>query len=179
MSIKAGLFAVAACASLCFATAANADAQFFFDGLGLNATVTTGSTLDAASGYDILSVTGTVAGHGDIVGLVLNPDQPDLYTIGVGGGTNFTFDNVLYRNGQYLDDFGMVFLLSDGNYADLWGNGPGDYELFIGNYVSDTRGAMDIEVPEPSALPMLLSALLAAFGLGAAGLAKKRTTRTV
>ena len=48
MSIKAGLFAVAACASLCFATAANADAQFFFDGLGLNATVTTGSTLDAA-----------------------------------------------------------------------------------------------------------------------------------
>jgi hypothetical protein len=151
------------------APVAQANAVYSFNGDGLTALITTSSTLNAMGGYDVLDITGTLAGHGAITSLLTNPDQPNNYTFtGVGGGTNFTFDNVFYTDAQHIDDNGIVFQVADGNYVDLWGNGANDYEVFVGNYVSDTRGAAAIEaVPEPSAIAMLLTGIVALFGFAA------------
>jgi hypothetical protein len=58
-----------------------------------------------------------------------------------------------------------VFKLSDGQYADLWENSVGNYELFIGNYLSDVRGEAEFAVPEPSSVWLLLTGVLAFGGL--------------
>jgi hypothetical protein len=44
--------------------------------LGISAFITTSDTLDSIGGYDILAITGTLSGFGNITGIVSNPTQP-------------------------------------------------------------------------------------------------------
>jgi len=149
---------------------------YSFNGVGLTGLI----TVDDATGQ-IVAITGSVAGYGNIANLVNNPNFPGTDTIGVGGGTNFTFDNLGYPTDPHLDGYGLVFKFVSGLYANLWGNSPGNYELFIGNYVSNVSGAGIVAfdsaftTPLPSTWTMLIAGF-AGFGYFAYRGMKKTTS---
>jgi hypothetical protein len=157
-------------ALLSFAPEAYANTDWSFNALGLDATIVVSGNPDGP-GFQILSITGNVAGYGSIDSLIANVGSDpggQTTTIGVGGGTNFTFDDLFYttgNDGMHLDGNGLVFKLSDGQYADLWENSPGNYELFIGNYLSDVSGNAEFSVPEAPSILLLLTGLAAMTGL--------------
>jgi hypothetical protein len=158
---KAGLVAAALVA---FTPAAYANSDWSFNALGLDATF-------VVSNGQVIGITGSVAGFGTIDSLIANVGSDpggQTTTISVGGGTNFTFDDLFFttgNGGMHLDGDGVVFKLSDGQYADLWENSAGNYELFIGNYLSDVRGEAEFAVPEPSSIWPMLTGALAFAGL--------------
>jgi hypothetical protein len=161
-----------------FAPAANA-ATYALDG-NFNGTIV---NLDIiASGSDITGISGTVSGYGSVStytgpGSTGSPSyiSSGLYT-GTGvftvqnppgsGGANLTVDNVWYSSDPHLDSNGVAFLLTDGLTAGLWGNSPGSYGLFIGNYNVYTNNTGPVSVtatPLPSTWTMLIAGFV---GLG-------------
>jgi PEP-CTERM motif len=172
-------FVAAAAACLAFSPAAYADADYSYD-----VTFSSGGqteTLNAmivVSGDEIVSMTGSLDGSGftgansflngsqSIASLLANPNFPSAYTFtGVGGGTYFTFDDEFYSGSESLDDGGLVFKLTNGQYVALWGNAPNSYELFVGNWIFDGRGVGAFLVPEPPSYTVMLMGLLAFLGL--------------
>ena|SRR6202012_1494622 len=142
-------------------SAANASV-YQFVGLGLDITVTTSNTLDAAGGYDITGLSGTLSGYGT-VSLITNPNQPNVFTIQnppFSGGANLSIDNVWYSSDPHLDGNGLAFLTAGGLTGGLWGNSAGNYGLFLGNYdiyiASSSDVTVSAAVPEPSTWAMLI-----------------------
>jgi len=82
------------------------------------------------------------------------------------GGANLTVDNVWYSSDPHLDGNGVAFLLTDGLSAELWGNSPGSYGLFIGAYNVYTNNTGPVSV-NATPLPSTWTMLIAGFaGLG-------------
>lgn len=170
---------IASAALVSFATAANAT-TYVFDG-NFNGTIV---DLDIiAAGADITGISGTVSGYGSVStytgpGSTGSPSyiSSGLYT-GSGvftvqdppgsGGANLTVDNIWYSSDPHLDANGVAFLLTDGLSANLWGNSPGSYGLFIGAYNVYTDNTAPVSVtatPLPSTWTMLIAGF-AALGL--------------
>jgi hypothetical protein len=179
-TLKAHSFAaaiVAAVALVSFAPAANASTYSITGNLGgvlIDANMTTADTLDAVGGYDVLSIDGTVSGWGNILSLANNPNQPNISPItSVGfGGTNMQFDNVFFPTDPHFDTLGLIFSLSSGVSANLYGDSPGNYTLWVGNWQSITSGDLAIaQTPLPAALPLF------ATGLGVMGWLGRRRKR--
>src|ERR1700722_370729 len=53
---------------------------YSFVGAGVDVLIDTNNALDAAGGYDITDIRGSVAGFGTIASLETNPNQPNPYT---------------------------------------------------------------------------------------------------
>jgi hypothetical protein len=144
-------------------------------------TLTTSNTLDAAGGYDITGISGSVtgAGGGTIDSLIANPDAPYPYVLPgqIIPGWSYEIDNVFFPSASpTLDVWGVVFTVGP-NIWNLWGNPDGQYELHsftalggttIGQLV-DKLGSMVSADPPPANVPAVPEpetyALLAA-GLG-------------
>jgi hypothetical protein len=155
---------IAAGSLLFFAAVSPASAAVYdISGLGLNAEITTDVTNTI-----ITNVTGSVAGFGTIDGLI----PANCCTVEVGGGTNLApTDNLWFAAlNPHLDGngFAFTFIAADQTPQVLgggvWGNGPDNYSLFIGNWNQYISGALQITaVPEPSTWAMLI---LGFCGLG-------------
>ena len=148
--------------AMCFLTSAANASVYQFVGLGLDITITTSNTLDTAGGYDITGISGTLNGFGT-VSLITNPNQPNVFTIQnppFSGGANLSIDNVWYSSDPHLDGNGLAFLTSGGLTGGLWGNAPGNYGLFLGNYDIYISNSSDVTVssavPEPSTWAMMI-----------------------
>jgi hypothetical protein len=159
--------------------------------LGISALITTSDAIDpAVGGYDILGITGTLSGFGNIVGLYPNPSQPFPSNADFGiPDFLVAFDNVLFNGHPYFDAFGMVFQLDGGVLGSLscvssasnlcdsvnFGSDPNNYVLFVGNFAVDEVGSITVTaVPEPSTWIMMIlgfvcTALLASGRLGGYG----------
>lgn len=128
--------------------------------------LTTSDVLNALGGYDILAASGTVDGAA-VTGLVLNPNQPNMGTVGA-----FGFDNVLFTSGPGLSEPGLVvttaaltlnFGYSGGYYAisadgSTHVNGHG--QTVFNTKFSYGDGSLRA-VPEPSSWAMMVTG----FGL--------------
>jgi hypothetical protein len=178
MKKSALAFAVAFAASVGFTSAAYADAQY-----KVNATFVQGSTTEVVnaeltvSGGKVTGATGSVDGSGftgpnadlngvqNITQFLDNPNFPGTDSIRiVSTGTDLIFDNI-FSTGS-LSDNGIVFQVADGTYMNLWENSPGNFALFLDWPVfADLSASGTLQVPEPSALAMMLTALLALGGV--------------
>ncbi len=156
-------------------TALPAQANTMWDvvGLGLDAVI----TVDGSN--NVITVTGTVGNGGAFPGFVDNisgllaPPGP------IGGGTNADNDNIFIPTGSpttaYLTDNGFAFGLTtqcSGTPGQctggvLWSDGGGVYELFFGNWLSDTTGSVTFTEVASTPLPSTWTMLIAGFaGLG-------------
>lgn len=125
----------------------------------------TSNTLNAASAYDILGITGSVlgAGGGSITGLVSNPSQP--YPT-----TNYGF---IYDNNFVLNNNGVLFTVGSGSIWNLFTEGAGfrlyTYDAEGSTGKVDQLGTMvSAPVPEPETYAMMLA------GLGLMGYVARR-----
>ena len=132
----------------------------------------TSNTLNSVGGYDITSITGLVTGLGGgmISALVINPNQP-LVTTNFG----FNYDNVLFpASNPVMNTNGVLFDTNSGQRWNLWGTGPGAYELYSypgrsSDTTIDVHGTLSIAaVPEPETYAMMLA------GLGLMGFIARR-----
>jgi hypothetical protein len=178
MSLK---IAMTLAGALLFSPAADA-AVYTFNStdLGISAVITTSNSPDGASGgYDIVGITGSVTGFGNIDGLLDNPNRPgtSLADFGIAGFL-VAYDNLFFTADPHVDAFGVVFQLDSGNLAVLGCVGSGtcaatsgtdanNYELLVGNFLADRTGAAVVttvaSVPETSTWAMMILGL---FGLG-------------
>jgi hypothetical protein len=101
-------------------------------------TLTTADTLDAAGGYDVLSVTGTITGPGGgAITLVSNPSQPSSYDNSV-----WVYDNVLFpHTAARVDDNGILFSAGAYDY-NIYSTGPRTY------YISSDNPAGNFDLGE-------------------------------
>jgi hypothetical protein len=157
------------------ATAQNWNFTFTEGSIVADGTLTT--TLISPGVYGITGGTITLTGGGiPGSGVVLSDPNGagNLYTIQDppnSGGANLTADNLLYLNGNpQLDGNGFNFELTSyvghpgGIYGAIWGNGPGNYSIFEGDYNIYTGGG-NFSAPEGGAsLLYLLIAGAACFG---------------
>jgi len=125
------------------------------------------------------SLTGTPIGGGifDITGG--NNITFDIPGVGSGSGSllpgsgtayGFNFDNQLTPSANpQLDIDGLLFAFG-ADYVNIWGNGPGSYELAVSNgfsypYDNNTGTFNATATPEPSSTLLLGTAFLLAAGL--------------
>lgn len=97
-----------------------------------------------------------------------------------GGAPDTCFDGI---TGGYLDVFGMMLTLSNGDVADIWSNGggPNNSDIYGAAVASDgpytaidyVTAGVTMSVPEPGALPLLLS------GLGLIGILGLRRRKAI
>jgi len=184
---KRSLLAAAALTAALLASGAASANVYSFVGGGFDALISTSNALDAAGGYDITGISGTLANWGAITGLVTNPNQPWVWTDQnppLSGGANLTIDNVWYASDPHLDGNGLAFLLSNGMTGAIWGGGfwggsaPGQYSAFLGawNFTETFQAKTAPAAPEPATLALLGLGLA---GLGLAGRRKARTARAI
>lgn len=124
--------------------------------------ITTADTLDAAGGYDILSLSGTISGPGGgAIALVSNPSQPfpDF-------GSTFIYDNVYFPGaGPNLDNAGILFAAGAYQY-NLFALGPTAYYLSSDNPAGvldlgqpvtfGDQAVVALSAPEPSTWALML-----------------------
>ena len=154
--LKWNLVVLALAVGLTCGTGALADTfSFTYVSGGVTASGTLTGTSIGGGVYDITSGTVTLTGA-PISGsgsLVLNPNAPGTYNAYVGGGTILTYDNLLFQGSNPpIDSNGLLFDIG-GIDVNIWGNGPGSFTLFEGNYIFSDSGSLT--VPEPSVLSLL------------------------
>jgi hypothetical protein len=100
----------------------------------ISGVLTIANAFNAVFGHDFISINGLVSGvgGGNISGLVTNPNQPFVTT-----NFGFNYDNVGFDGNPHLDSNGVLFSTTNGSLWNLWGDGPGVYEL--GKY-ADANG---------------------------------------
>jgi hypothetical protein len=153
----------------------------------VTSTLTTANTLDAVGGYDILSLSGTIAGPGGgAITLVDNPSQPLFYDNSV-----WVYDNVFFPSSAPRVDINGILFSSGAYDYNFYSTGPTTYYLSSNNPAGNfnlgelvtfgpplpTAGAqLDFaaNAPEPSTWAMML---LGFMGLGFAGYRRARTDR--
>lgn len=170
-------FAAAFVAIVGLAPAAYADADYKFDTTFNNgsATETVNAQLIVSNG-EVVGIAGSVDGVGftgansdlngvqSITQFLDNTNFPGTDSIRITAtGTDLIFDNVF--SGGSLTTNGIVFQVANGVYMNLWENSPGRFELFLDWTVFDAQASGTLQVPEPSTLAMMLTALLALGGL--------------
>ena len=147
-----------------------------FDGSGspllASLRIVTSNTLNAAGGYSINSVTGSVDGE-TVTGITPNPDAPNSTT-----GVSFTYDNNFFDANPVFNLNGLAFETSAASW-NLWGTDPDLYTLFkkvsgVRGYTGASDGSLTITaVPEPASWALLI------VGFGMVGTATRRRARTV
>jgi hypothetical protein len=142
-------------------------------------TLETASTLDAAGGYDVTSITGEVDGE-TVTGLIANPDQPFASYSSDG---MFIFDNVFYADSSpVLSNPGLFFSGASGDEYNLFSDSATQYELYKATsgvgYQADSVGVLAYRdppsisdvggIPEPAAWMMMI------LGFGSVGALLRR-----
>jgi hypothetical protein len=138
-------------------TFAATDSSYIVSGV-----LTIANALNAVFGHDFISINGVVTGvgGGNISGLVGNPNQPFPVV-----NSGFQYNNVGFDGDPHLDKNGVLFSTTNGSLWNLWGNGPGAYELFkyadVNGPQVDTLGTLSTEqissaVPEIDTWAMML-----------------------
>lgn len=138
--------------------------------------LTTQTTLNTAGGYNVTSISGTVAGFGAITGLVPNPNAPNVANFDPDPSANtgtYNYDNVLFVPGPpYINFNGILFQTASetwnifrsptiaGDVLSGYVNGAfypdGSNENFAGTFAITA-------VPEPASWALMI------MGFGAVG----------
>ena len=119
-----GLAPVGASAKVYEFNFTTADSVFTVSGF-----MTTSDNLDAAGGYDVLSISGTVSGpSGGTITLLANPVQPNPYNNGI-----WIYDNVYFPGGTPLVDNPGIFFTAGGYDYNLYSTGPNTYYFSSNN----------------------------------------------
>jgi hypothetical protein len=151
-----------------------------------------GTFSDVALGINNVAITGIVA---------TNPqnhfdnDQTIPYSFGwYPAPGSVSYDNLFYGGGNapitcigvppggYLDSYGILFTLADGNLLDLYSNGgnaPGDYGVIVWTDAGKdftSAGGLSLTAPEPSTWAMMVVGFA---GLGFAGHRKARKAAAI
>jgi hypothetical protein len=178
--ILAAVFTFTASIGLAPAAYANSDYQFDVTFNNGSATETLNAEL-IVSGGEVVGITGSLDGLGftganadlngvqNITDFLSNSNFPGTDSIRIDGGTDLIFDNVF--NAGSLTDNGIVFELTNGKYINIWENSPGNFTVFVDNYLFQANGDGAFVVPEPSALAMMLTGF---FALGGVFLLRRR-----
>ena len=115
---------------------------------------TLSDALNSVGGYDILSISGNVVGQGGaaITGLIINPNQPNQATGGVGP---WNYDNVQFTTAPWFNNNGVLF--TAGSEYNLYTVGETSYLSSNGfaGYNPGTPGR--ISAPEASTWIMMLA----------------------
>jgi hypothetical protein len=134
---------------------------------------------------NVINVTGSVGAYGDsqwggsvspgnIAGVIPGPVAQ------IGGGTNLSpIDNLFSSTDPSLDSLAFSFTNTTASLigAGLWEISPGNFELFIGNWLSDRIGQLSVSevtgggsaeatTPLPGALWLFGSTLAGAASIG-------------
>ncbi|MGA2988671.1 MAG: PEP-CTERM sorting domain-containing protein [Terriglobia bacterium] len=145
----------------------------YSDSQGVAATGTLTGSLISPGEYAITSGTiditagGVVQGSGTLYADPISPAVELSNNIGGAletsfGGTNMTFDDLLFvGTDPQLDDNGLIFVV-DGVGISIWGNNADNYELWEGNWAFDDGGGgtFAAAAPEPGSLLLLSTGLL-------------------
>ena len=136
--------------------------------------ITTENVLNAVGGYDVLAITGNVAGD-VITGLVANPGQPNP-TVSASGW--FVYDNVLWTAGApWVSNPGLLFNLASGLEANFFSDTSTSYHMLTADsrgLTSDSTGSlMMAAVPEPASWALMVG------GFGLVGGAMRRRVHFV
>jgi len=145
----------------------------YSDSQGVAATGTLTGSLISPGEYAITSGTiditagGVVQGSGTLYADPISPAVELSNNIGGAletsfGGTNMTFDDLLFvGTDPQLDDNGLIFVV-DGVGISIWGNSADNYELWEGNWAFDDGGGgtFAAAAPEPGSLLLLSTGLL-------------------
>jgi hypothetical protein len=151
--------------------------------------LTIANVLDAAGGFDVLGISGTVFGAGGaaISSLVNNPNQPFQATSSDG---LWFFDNVGFSGSPHFDNNGILFTAGGYSYNIYSPNALGGPENVItgyflssnnpsGNYIPGQEGTLVASnAPELSTWAMMLIGF-AGVGFVAYRRAQKATLATV
>ena len=151
--------------------------DYIFNSGGVTATGTLTGDLIAPGEYLLTSgtihLTGAPANLDGNGALVPNPP----YAFEVGGGTTLNgLDDLFFPGADPQIDTagGLAFLMNSGLGVGLWGNSPGSYGMFGGDWELYTNGSFSATAapaPEPATFAMFGAGLI---GLGAV-IRRKRT----
>ena len=177
------LYSVAALALAAATSQAHADTvQFSFGGGGVSgtATLTYGTATDAKypQAFKLTGITGTFSDS--------NIGISDFSRFPVAVGTqhgSISFDNLFYPGGSpqsatdypfhggFLDIYGLLATISNGDVVDIWSNGvePGETVPDYGTAVATSAKSLDYVggnvavTPEPGTLGLIATGVLGAF----------------
>jgi hypothetical protein len=127
-------------------------------------------SLNAVGGYDVESISGSVAGPGGgpITGLIPNPSRPYAYDNGT-----WIFDNVAYSSAPRLDNPGILFAANGYDY-NIYTAGS-TYYLSTNNPSGlYNPGEVVLSGSDPAAVPETSTWAMLALGFAALGVWGRR-----